>query len=419
MEINKDYLNIENKFYNLGGFATRFYEVKKFLENEIENISENETFTEETNKLDEVQYTFEYIDCKEKLMLPLFFKALIENVSNENMENYTNYIYNAYSLNNNKLKIFLKQIISISNIPVEILSKYFARLYTFNSDFYKNLNKDLGVNKKDKHLPYIKTLYQGVKLKSLPLASNNILYRGAKISYEEINKIKEYIKNKIKDLPSSIVFSKSFLSFLKEKIIALRFLNQFHEDKNLSKVLFILEKDDNIGYNLSTHGDIENISCFPEEKEVLFFPFSSFEIKDINEINIGNKKLYVIKLLYLGKYLKDIESDKNLVINENKLPDSEFKRQLSDFALIRKEKIENINKKILYEEYKHYEKEISENIIIGEIKIDNCDVYKDIQIINSFENVKRSNLYKVKMNKMIFDNEKEIKENIGIKHHFL
>ena len=77
--------------------------------------------------------------------------------------------------------------------------------------------------------------------------------------------------------------------------------------------------------------------------------------------------------------------------------------------------MENINKKILYEEYKHYEKEISENIIIGEIKIDNCDVYKDIQIINSFENVKRSNLYKVKMNKMIFDNEKEIKENIGIK----
>ena len=150
-------------------------------------------------------------------MLPLFFKTLIENVSNENMENYTNSIYNAYSLYNNKLKIFLKQIISISNIPVEILSKYFARLYTFNSDFYKNLNKDLGVNKKDKHLPYIKTLYQGVKLKSLPLASNNILYRGAKISYEEINKIKDFIKNKIKDLPSSIVFSKSFYLFQKKK----------------------------------------------------------------------------------------------------------------------------------------------------------------------------------------------------------
>jgi len=40
-----------------------------------------------------------------------------------------------------------------------------------------------------------------------------------------------------------------------------------------------LEKDNNIGYSLSTHGDIENISFYPKEREVLFFPFSSFEIK--------------------------------------------------------------------------------------------------------------------------------------------
>jgi len=49
--------------------------------------------------------------------------------------------------------------------------------------------------------------------------------------------------------------------------------------------LYILEKNDNLGYNLSNHGDIEKISYFPDEKEVLFFPFSSFEIKEIKEIN--------------------------------------------------------------------------------------------------------------------------------------
>ena len=63
-----------------------------------------------------------------------------------------------------------------------------------------------------------------------------------------------------------------------------------------------MEKDDNIGYNLSTHGDIEKISFFPNEREVLFFPFSSFEIKDIKETTLGNDKRYEIKLLYLGKY---------------------------------------------------------------------------------------------------------------------
>ena len=67
----------------------------------------------------------------------------------------------------------------MKNIPVEILCKYYARLYTAESSFYKILNSDLKMNNKDKYLylPYIKTFYDGVKLKSLPLASNNILYK--------------------------------------------------------------------------------------------------------------------------------------------------------------------------------------------------------------------------------------------------
>ena len=71
--------------------------------------------------------------------------------------------------------------------------------------------------------------------------------------------------------------------------------------------MFILEKNDNIEYNLATHGDIENISFYPEEKEVLFFPFSSFEIKNIKEIKFENDNGYQIDLLYLGKYLKKIK----------------------------------------------------------------------------------------------------------------
>ena len=111
-------------------------------------------------------------------------------------------------------------------------------------------------------------------------------------------KIQYYKNKKIKGLPSSIVFSKSFLSFSKDKKIEDYFLSFENKNKDLSKVLFILEKDDNIGYNLSTHADIEKISFFPNEKEILFFPFSSFEIKDIKEINQGNEKIYEISLLY-------------------------------------------------------------------------------------------------------------------------
>ena len=82
-------------------------------------------------------------------------------------------------------------------------------------------------------------------------------------------------------------------------------------DKNLSKVLFIIEKDEIMNYSLSTHSDIENISKYPSEKEVLFFPYSSFEIKEIKQNkkskNDNDENYYEIKLLYLGKYIKEIE----------------------------------------------------------------------------------------------------------------
>ena len=40
------------------------------------------------------------------------------------------------------------------------------------------------------------------------------------------------------------------------------------------------------------------------------------------------KKYYKIKLLYLSNYLKDIENNKSIILNENKIPDTLFKRKL-------------------------------------------------------------------------------------------
>ena len=370
---NEEYQNNINLFYKFGGIATKFDEIKKFIK------SKNQP--QKMKKSDDIQLTFEYIDCLEKLALPIFFKSLIDNTSNSKMEEYTNLLYNTYSKDNDELKKLLDSIISMKNIPIELLSKYYARLYTIDSNFYKDINKDLGLNKIEKYLSFIKTLYEGVKLKSLSLASNNILYRGSKISNEEVIKIKSYLDKKNKDLPGSIVFSKSFLSFSKEREIAEGFLSYENKNKNLSKVLYILEKDDNIGYNLSTHGDIEKISFFPNEKEVLFFPFSSFEIKDIKEIKIGKEQRYEIKLLSLGKYLNEVENDKNIMLNEIKIPDTEFKKQLCEKGLIKKEKIQKINTKILYNNYKQYEKDINikQKNDINDIKSDLNDQQNKMQ----------------------------------------
>ena len=234
IEYNKDYQNNINLFYAYGGIATTFDEIKKFLKDEI--------IPQKMKKIDDIQLTFEYIDSMEKLTLPIFFKSLIDCVSIDNMDEYTNSLYETYAKDNDNLKTLLGSIKSLINIPIEILSKYYAKLYTADSNFYRDINKDLGLNKKEKYLPFIKTLYEGVKLKSLSLASNNILYRGSKISNEEVEKIKSFLNKKFENLPGAIVFSKSFLSFSKEKGIAEGFLNNENKNKNLSKVLYIRKR---------------------------------------------------------------------------------------------------------------------------------------------------------------------------------
>ena len=69
--------------------------------------------------------------------------------------------------------------------------------------------------------------------------------------------------------------------------------------------------------------NLENIS---NEKEILFFPFSSFKIKDIKKKKKEKEIIYEIKLLYLDKYLKDIKKDENIINKENDIPNSEFRK---------------------------------------------------------------------------------------------
>ena len=365
LKFNPDYK--DNSFYSLGGIKTKFEEIKSFLFN-----PPIKKFIEEKNSL-----TFEYIDCNEKLILPLFYKSLIEITSKDNIEKYTEHLYNKFSEDNKEVINLLNSIRNIKDIPIELLSKYYARLYTFNSKFYKSINKDLRDNKRDDYMQYIKILYEGVKLKSLPLASNKVLYRGSKITNNEIEEIKKNLDRKKEDLPGVIVFSKSFLSFTKDEIIARSYLDEKEEskNKNLFKVLYTIEKDDNLNYDLSTHCDIENISEFPNEREVLFLPFSSFEIKDLKETIKYGETVYEIKLLYLGKYLKELENIDYTKIT--KIPDSDFKKEI--VGLIPKQKMENT--KEVVEKFKKYK-----NIVNNNLKSEN-----EINIIYNINNTKDIN----------------------------
>ena len=102
--------------------------------------------------------TFEYIDSVAKLALPLFYKTLLETEESDKYDKYTNLIFEKYSKESKLIKDLFSQIKSLKNIPIELLSKYYIRAYTIESNFYKNINQDLGFNKKDNHLIFIKIL---------------------------------------------------------------------------------------------------------------------------------------------------------------------------------------------------------------------------------------------------------------------
>ena len=186
----------------------------------------------------------------------------------------------------------------MQKIPLELLSKYYSRIYTTENNFYSDLNNDLRQKNIDNYLSYIKVLYEGVKLDSLSLSTNKKLYRGGRLSDKEISKIFEFKEKQKPGLPAGIVFSKTFLSFTKEKKIAENFLDEPEVEKKittpnkLSKVLFILEKDDNIdNSSFTTHADIEKKYLFFQQKEkYYFFPFLHLKFKTLKKHLLIMKK---------------------------------------------------------------------------------------------------------------------------------
>ena len=392
IEYNSDYLKNAKNVFEFSGIFTSFKEIKEFLKNDSNSYTKIVKVSEKSE-----ESTLEFLDNKNKAMLPLFYQSLLDKITNEKILEYAKHLYKMYSTKNNKMKASLDTIISDFNASMEKISKSFVRIYIIESNFYWDINKDLRMNKFENHLPFIKALYEGVRLKYLPLSADKILYRAAKMPQIELEKIKNsFIKKQL------IFFSKVFLSFTPDMHIAKDFMGN-------SNVFFILEIDNKIGYNLMSHCETSQVSLFPNEREVLFFPFSAFEIKEINEKKIDGKDVYEIKLLYLGKYIKDIENSKN----EISLPDSEFKKQLMDLGLIKKESKEYNDDRP--KETKLLIKEINngKNIIISEVYISSQDIGKDIQIINSYENYSKKQSIDTKYPE--YYNDKDIKENVEIK----
>ena len=72
-------------------------------------------------------------------------------------------------------------------------------------------------------------------------------------------------------------------------------------------MLYEIGEGNEIDEKNASNTNVENISKYHDIKEILFFPFSSFEINRIEERVYKNEKYYHIYLSYLGKYKEKID----------------------------------------------------------------------------------------------------------------
>ena len=162
-------VNVNSGFYNPGGV----YDCFENLLRKIRALCKKMSLTNKINHRleDKLNYegllTFEYLQSEEDLLAPSLYKDIITNekITEEDCERFHNFIL---SFNDMHLTKLIKNLNFFKYIPYEILSKYWARCYTMESNFYKVLNNNLMKSKLTPNFKtFIKMLYKGVEINSL------------------------------------------------------------------------------------------------------------------------------------------------------------------------------------------------------------------------------------------------------------
>ena len=312
---------INNPFYNIGGIAVSFEEIKMFLN---KNIFGRELNFVRVLRRDIIQtggeFSFQIIEKKNELIGPVYLSDLIIRPNKSDFISFDKYLMDNYG---DIMKKLITQIYCV-DCPQAIRIKYWLRAYTLETKFYKDMNKDLMKGQTKLYLPYIKLLYSGLNNNSITVNVSNNLYRGAFIHKKEINNLINLLKNrKNLDIPFAIVKCKSFMSFSLEKNVALGFMNKDEPKENIIKVLYILKAEPFLDRKSATNADLTGISALKDEREVLLFPFSVYEICNIEKMD----NYYIIYLNYLAKY-KELFKINNQTLLYNYIFNSEFAKEL-------------------------------------------------------------------------------------------
>ena len=280
------------KFYNLGGVTDLFGQVEDFIQKTNKKLKEyrvNCPYSYKRAQDFRGLQTFTYLNNNESLSLPSFFKEILNHklVGYQEIAVLVNFMLTNFG--NEKICQLIKGMILFNDIPEPILSKFFARAYTLESAFYGIMNQNLMKKNYKVYSTYIKLLYKGIRNNSYRPKTDSDLYRGTKLEKFEIKKLQDILKNKnsYKDVP--IIYSTSFLSFSTDDKIAEK-LGERRESSPENNTVIIKLNALDVRYEdqiMKTNAFLNQISAFHNENEVLFFPFSSFELVDVKELDGG------------------------------------------------------------------------------------------------------------------------------------
>ena len=344
--------------------------------------------------------TFEYVNSLNQLLVPILYNEMLNEetkVSDNEVQYFKYLLLNRHG--EKKIVNLIHPLLYVKNMPHEILAKFFTKTYTEQTTFYGEMNNSLQKKNVKDYEAFIRIMYEGLANKSLSISEDKELFRGSYMSKKEIDNIrlkyKEYLEKKDKSLPAFLLYSRCFLSFSKEKRVAMNFLKSNNE--KLYAVLFVLKNNENVLNKYSSNADIENLSAFTSEKEVLFFPYTSFcleNIKDIDDREKSGKQYVKIELEYIGRYDIAFDKFKKNVSLKNELTEEfvdcfqeqNYSKELLDTNIIKinkqNEKDIEFKKKIIFEKFSDKIEEKYEIKVNKEISGNNKEKYSDVIDVN-------------------------------------
>lgn len=325
-------LPIDDSFYNIGKVVDNIEEVKKFIETSINNY--NCEFEEnEENRIKNENLIFRTISNENELILPIFYSKYLINTTEEQIYNFNNEVSKMKD-NDEIIQFLFSQLVEAKKIPINILIKFWLRAYSTNGSFNEIINEKLLKKEYNDYLPFIQKLYEEAN-KCLYESKSEKLYKGIIIEEGKLDTFLKDFKEKNfdNDTPKAIIYGETFFSFYTNEDI----VNKLKKNKEKNSkyrfyyfITLIIENANDCTF-IKNHIHIKkDISCYEIGDEILFFPFSCFEIKKIEKKN--NSKEYTIILNYLDKYTKLFDQDENNLFKD--IPKNDYSELIFNSCII-------------------------------------------------------------------------------------